>query len=91
MANVPTTPVNRPHAIPIACSRQLGLSVYGEDEISPMLVSSSLVPLVSLDFLVVGGGDCKKRFGGTASWGRKKESELAAEVWDDLDEILGCS
>ncbi len=66
MANVPTTPVNRPHAIPIACSRQLGLSVYGEDEISPMLVSSSLVPLVSLDFLVVGGGDCKKRLGGTA-------------------------
>ncbi len=44
----------------------VGLSVYGEDEISPMLVSSSLVSLVSLDFLVVGGGDCKKRFGGTA-------------------------
>lgn len=44
----------------------VGLSVYGEDEISPRLVSSSLVVLVSLDFLVVGGGDCENRFGGIA-------------------------
>jgi len=47
----------------------VGLSVYGEDEISPRLVSSSLVALVSLDFLVVGGGVR------TGSEGRRHEAE----------------